>query len=129
MNHDSRFTSKLRSNLRDWPYRLTVRTRAFSAGGGSSFGGQATNMYYLYVLKNQDAARHYIGITEDLKKRLVKHNSGSVRSTKAYKPWKMIHNEQFQKKTDARVREIFLKRTARARRELFDKIDKHGPIV
>ena len=84
------------------------------------------NQYYLYILKNEKG-RHYIGITDDLHKRLQKHNSGSVISTKAYRPWNMVHTEEFYGKTSARKRELFLKKTARARTELFEKID--GPVV
>lgn len=82
-------------------------------------------MYYLYILKSLKYERHYIGITDDILKRLAKHNSGSVKSTKAYRPWIIFQKEEFSNKITARKREIFLKKTARARMELYT----HGPIV
>ena len=79
-------------------------------------------MFYLYVLKNGRDNRHYIGITKDLEQRLVKHNKGDVRSTKAYRPWRIVYTEEFKSKTEARKREIFLKKTAQARKEIFDNV-------
>ncbi|OGG36783.1 hypothetical protein A2110_01085 [Candidatus Jorgensenbacteria bacterium GWA1_54_12] len=85
-------------------------------------------MYSLYVLKDERQTRHYIGITDDVDKRLRKHNTGGVKSTKPYKPWRIAYVEKFETKYEARKREIFLKKTTKARKELFNKIDK-GPIV
>ncbi len=81
-------------------------------------------MYYLYILKSLVAARHYIGIAGNIENRLAKHNSGSVRSTKAYRPWQLIYTESFVDKTAARKREIFFKKTSKARKELLDRIDE-----
>ena len=79
-------------------------------------------MHYLYVLKSAIKDRHYIGITEDTDKRLRKHNAGDVRSTKPYRPWKLLYTETYDDKTSARKRELFLKKTARARTELFEQL-------
>ena len=87
-------------------------------------------MHYLYVLINTSPKpRHYIGITDDLAKRLSIHNSGAVRSTKPYRPWKIGYTEEYSTRTEARKRELFLKRTARARKDIFDSINGNGPIV
>lgn len=40
-------------------------------------------MFYTYILRNNITNRYYIGYTPDLKKRLQKHNSGLVKSTKS----------------------------------------------
>jgi len=53
--------------------------------------------------------RLYIGYTEDIAERLNSHNSGKVRSTKAYKPYLIAYKEEYENKTEARKREIFLK--------------------
>jgi predicted GIY-YIG superfamily endonuclease len=39
-------------------------------------------MYYTYVLKSEKDGRFYTGVTNDLRKRLLKHNKGIVKSTK-----------------------------------------------
>ena len=85
-------------------------------------------MYYLYVLLNS-SRRHYIGLSKNPERRLAKHNSGATRSTKPFRPWQIAYSEAFHSKTEARKRELFLKRTARARNDIFATIDKNGPIV
>jgi predicted GIY-YIG superfamily endonuclease len=42
-------------------------------------------MLYVYVL--QSGTHFYIGITEDLRTRLKKHNSGEVPHTAKFGPW------------------------------------------
>ena len=66
-------------------------------------------MYYVYVLKSLVNDRQYVGYTQDIFERLKMHNQGKVRSTKAYKPYKLIYKEEFSDKTAARKRELFLK--------------------
>lgn len=39
-------------------------------------------MFYIYVLYSTKDKKLYIGFTPDLKKRIVKHNSGYVIATK-----------------------------------------------
>jgi len=79
-------------------------------------------MYFLYVLKSIERGRRYIGIAKDIDKRLFEHNSGRVRSTKAYIPWHMVHKEVYDTKMDARNREAELKRHSWKRNELFNSL-------
>lgn len=44
-------------------------------------------MKYVYILKSAEAERYYVGLTDDLRARLAKHNSGAVPHTSKYKPW------------------------------------------
>ena len=46
--------------------------------------------YWVYVLRSDSANRRYVGQTEDLERRLGKHNSGLVFSTAAYRPWSLL---------------------------------------
>jgi len=66
-------------------------------------------MFTVYVLKSLVNGRMYTGFTEDIEERLGCHNSGKVRSTKAYKPYLLVYTEEFLDKTEARKRELFLK--------------------
>jgi len=66
-------------------------------------------MYYVYILKSKKLEKIYIGFTYDLKKRLIKHNSGYVLSTKPYVPWRLVYYEAFISNKDARREELFLK--------------------
>ena len=81
-------------------------------------------MFYLYVLKSFNFDRRYIGISENLSTRLLKHNSGSVRSTKAYIPWKLAYKEGFKTKKEARIRELELKKSGNKRKELFENLNE-----
>jgi len=66
-------------------------------------------MYYVYILQSQNYQRYYIGYSDHLDKRIVAHNLGKVRSTKAYMPWRLIYKERFEDKTMARKMELQIK--------------------
>ncbi|KKW02929.1 MAG: hypothetical protein UY37_C0009G0003 [Candidatus Beckwithbacteria bacterium GW2011_GWC2_49_11] len=42
-------------------------------------------MYYVYVIKSYKNERHYIGHTNNLKRRIHEHNSGQSKYTKLRK--------------------------------------------
>jgi predicted GIY-YIG superfamily endonuclease len=47
-------------------------------------------MFYVYILESSAfPGRYYVGVTEDLKARFKKHNSGEVTHTSKYVPWKL----------------------------------------
>lgn len=66
-------------------------------------------MYVVYILKSEVQVRYYIGHSHDMSVRLTNHNSGKVRSTKAYRPWKIAYSESFATKQDAYKREHQIK--------------------
>nr|WP_290856153.1 GIY-YIG nuclease family protein [Flaviramulus sp.] len=49
-------------------------------------------MFFVYVLYSTKFDRHYVGMTSNLDRRLKNHNAGSVKSTKAFAPWSIIHS-------------------------------------
>lgn len=53
--------------------------------------------------------KHYIGSSRDPSKRLMKHNSGCVKSTKFRKPFLLVYDESFETKELAEKRERFFK--------------------
>jgi putative endonuclease len=67
-------------------------------------------MHYVYflLLKNNQT---YKGITSDLRIRYLEHQQGKVKSTKNYRPLKLIGYEAYCLKSDAQRREKFLKTT------------------
>ncbi|MBI4067704.1 GIY-YIG nuclease family protein [Candidatus Gottesmanbacteria bacterium] len=65
--------------------------------------------YYVYVLYSQKDGKLYIGLTTNLKKRLLEHARGDVYSTKHRRYLKLIHYEYFINRFDAEARETFLK--------------------
>ncbi len=66
-------------------------------------------MYKVYILQTLENNRYYIGHTNNLDERLKRHNSGKVKSTKPYLPWKIIHTENYQTKSEAYKREMEIK--------------------
>ena len=66
-------------------------------------------MYYVYFLQSLVNNDLYIGSTENLKNRIDRHNSGNVKSTGAYKPWKLLGYEKYNSRSEAVKRERFLK--------------------
>ena len=46
-------------------------------------------MKYVYILKSLNGQRFYVGITDDLRARLAKHNAGEVSHTSKFKPWRV----------------------------------------
>ena len=65
--------------------------------------------YYTYVLMSVKDNNFYIGYTDNLDKRLKKHNSGLVRATKARLPLKLVYFEACLNKYGAIKREKVLK--------------------
>ncbi|MCX6813157.1 MAG: GIY-YIG nuclease family protein [Candidatus Azambacteria bacterium] len=66
-------------------------------------------MYFVYVLKSEKDNYLYIGITNNLNKRLKQHNDGSNFSTKHRRPFKLVYFEIKENRQKAREREKFLK--------------------
>jgi putative endonuclease len=65
--------------------------------------------YYIYILHSPTKNFIYTGYSENLRQRISEHNSGKVKSTKAYQPLKLIFYEAYLKKSDAKRREKYLK--------------------
>ena len=66
--------------------------------------------YYVYILQSElDAERFYVGRTEDLKERLMRHNRGEVPSSSGNKPWKIQTTIAFRKSNKAVEFEKYLK--------------------
>ncbi len=48
------------------------------------------SFFYVYILQSEsDPESYYVGITEDLKARLSKHNAGEVSHTSKLLPWRI----------------------------------------
>ena len=66
-------------------------------------------MYYVYFIKSLNRDFFYVGITDDLRRRMREHNSRKEISTKYYAPFKLIYYESYRSKKDALIREKKLK--------------------
>ena len=82
--------------------------------------------YYVYMIKTIDGFKNktYVGYTNDLKKRLSKHNSNlGAKSTKGYK-WKIIYKKKFITKSSAMAFEYKLKKDRNKRSMIKLKSEK-----
>jgi putative endonuclease len=79
-------------------------------------------MYYVYVIENENHEL-YFGSTNDLKRRLVEHQSGKSIATKGHN-WMLIYYEAYQNETDAREREQSIKRYGGTKKHLKERIQR-----
>ncbi len=80
-------------------------------------------MYTVYVLHSPTYDKIYVGFTSNLQQRLLSHNQlGKKGYTVRYRPWIVIHTEEFDTKSEALQREKQLK-SARGRAWIRTLID------
>jgi putative endonuclease len=65
--------------------------------------------WFAYILQSKSDGRLYKGMAKDPEKRLIGHNKGDTKSTKGYRPWILLHKEEFESRIEARKREEFFK--------------------
>ena len=66
-------------------------------------------MYYVYAIASQHRHYIYVGLTGDLKKRVIRHNSKFEKTTKPYSPFHLIYFELWPTRIEARQREKYFK--------------------
>lgn len=66
-------------------------------------------MIFVYVIRSEINGFFYVGMSENIDRRLSEHNKGKVFSTKAYKPWILFFFEEYETRIEARKREKYLK--------------------
>ena len=66
-------------------------------------------MYFVYAINSKDRNYIYVGLTNNVNRRLTEHNKGENRSTKAFIPFELIMKESFETRLEARAREKYLR--------------------
>ena len=66
-------------------------------------------LFTVYAIKSLSHKFIYVGLTNNLDRRINDHNSGYNQSTKHYKPFELIYSESFSDRISARKREKELK--------------------
>ena len=69
-------------------------------------------MIVVYVLQSIKNGIHYVGMTEDIERRLIEHNSGKSKFTSAFIPWKLIYSELAPNREEGRKKEKYFKSAA-----------------
>ncbi|HLD18287.1 MAG TPA: GIY-YIG nuclease family protein [Patescibacteria group bacterium] len=84
-------------------------------------------LYTVYAIASIGRKYVYIGMTDNLERRMKQHQNGLNRTTKPYRPFEQIYTETFSTRWEAREREKKLK-TGSEREKLYllreKKIDK-----
>ena len=82
--------------------------------------------YFVYMIKTVDGFRKktYVGYSNNLEKRILKHNTNKgAKSTKGYK-WLLIYKKKFFLKSDAMKYEYKLKKNRIKRQKILLKSEK-----
>ena len=66
-------------------------------------------MFSVYILQSEKNGRFYVGYSEFPERRLLEHNSGKVKSTRNFRPWKKVYSEAFKTELEAIQREKYIK--------------------
>lgn len=78
-------------------------------------------MFYVYINYSEKFDKFYVGQTENFEARLKLHNSGLVKSTKPYTPWKNVIQIKKSSRAESMALERKLKNLNRARLVAFIK--------
>lgn len=81
-------------------------------------------MQFVYLIHSKTSKAIYIGFTNNLKRRLEKHNNNKSFSTKDKGPWELIYCEVYKSYQDAKERESRLKYYGRALAQLKRRIKR-----
>jgi putative endonuclease len=65
--------------------------------------------YFVYILQSSKDNKYYVGMTNDVNRRLKEHNAGLQKSTKARRPFKLVYKECCASRKEARIKEKQLK--------------------
>ena len=74
-------------------------------------------MYYVYILTNKTDSVMYIGVTNDLRRRIGEHKDGLIEGfTKRYHVYKLVYFEEYSNVTEAIAREKQIKSWSRSKK-------------
>ena len=65
--------------------------------------------YYTYVIRSINRNYIYVGLTNNIGRRVNQHQNGKEKTTAPYRPFDLLFTEQFNSRIDARNREKYLK--------------------
>ncbi|MBN3518754.1 GIY-YIG nuclease family protein [Algoriphagus lutimaris] len=81
---------------------------------------------FVYILTNKNKTTLYVGVTNDLSKRLAEHREARNTFTSKYKCYNLIYFEEFQSPLDAIAREKEIKKWRREKKErLISSLNPH----
>ena len=76
-------------------------------------------MFYVYILQSEKTRQYYIGQTNNIEARLLRHNSGFEKFTQKGIPWTLLWKTEKPTRREALLLESKLKNLTRRRLENF----------
>lgn len=64
-------------------------------------------MYFVYAISSKFKNYIYVGLTNNVQRRVDEHNNGYNKTTKPYKPFDLISVEKYETRFEARSRKVF----------------------
>jgi putative endonuclease len=74
-------------------------------------------MTFIYILKSIFHKKSYVGLTNNLDRRIDEHNLGRNIYSSKFRPWQLIYAEKLSKFKDAKIKEKYFK-SASGRRKM-----------
>ena len=74
--------------------------------------------WLVYILQSEVDGENYKGVTQNIEKRLLEHNSGESKFTSTKAPWKLVYTKAYELKRDALIEEKRIKKLNRKSLEL-----------
>ncbi len=65
--------------------------------------------FSVYVLKSLQRNYFYVGLTNNIDRRVRQHQEGKERTTRPYLPFQLLVAEEYETRADARIREKYFK--------------------
>ena len=81
-------------------------------------------MFSVYILQSEATGSYYVGQTQDVHKRLLRHNAGGNSSTRSARPWVLKFHQEFATRSEATKAERHIKR--QKSRHFIQRVIEHG---
>ena len=65
--------------------------------------------YFVYAIQSVSRKYIYVGLSNNLERRLREHNQGKGAATRPYRPFVLLYSEKCPSRPNARLREKWLK--------------------
>jgi predicted GIY-YIG superfamily endonuclease len=90
--------------------RLAALRRTGAGCPPTLFAAEGQSVFYVYLIESLSAhGRRYVGLTTNLKQRLLEHNAGKSAHTSKYLPWRLVTYIAFSDRSKAESFERYLK--------------------
>ena len=66
-------------------------------------------MHYVYAISSLERNYIYVGLTDNIERRLSEHNTGKNKTTKPYSPFVVIYFEECSSRIEAWIKEKYFK--------------------